>query len=257
MSVAQPWLDEQRDPDLVPIRDLPAAEQDAAVQALQVAVVQIAGPDPERYSDLQRVAMIATAHLSRSKSTGALFVDVEHPRFERGFHHRRLSSQLDVSVASSSPFFVSLATQTAISYEHGVLTAGVRRPVPLEDALRLLSSDESPERELARRRAEVAAELAAAEKKATEDRAARAASDEAQRLYAVRNKDAIAAFEKLTPFVQAMAFAADEVPAAQDFVRAVMKHAGQRWRSTPLPRWMEVSEEERTGWRTIKVGVAS
>lgn len=256
MSLAQPWLEEPGDPDLVPIRDLPAGEQDEAVQAVQVAVVQIAGPDPDRYTDLQRVALLASSHLLRSRKTGALFVDVEHPRFPRGFNHKLLSSSLDVSMASNSAFFVELATQTAISYEHAVKTAGVRRPVPLDEALRLLTSDTSPERELTRRRAEVAAELAAAEKKATEERTTRSADAEARRRYLARNGDVIAAFDKLTPLMQAMAFAAEEVPAAQDFVRALMKHAAKRSWPEAFPSWLEVKEEERAGWRTIKVGVA-
>jgi hypothetical protein len=175
----------------------------------------------------------------KSSMTGELFVAVEGPRFPRGYNHRLLPSPADVMAASHSPYFVGLGVRTCI-YAHEVLVAGVRKPIPLEEALRLLDSEESPEAELARRRAEVAAEVAAAEKAAEKARADHDQALRDNRQWRERNATEIAAFSQLTPLLQSLAVAAEEHPDFRPFVRAAIAQSRQhQYRGATLPKWME------------------
>jgi len=241
----KPWNDEPRDENLVAFGELTAAQQEAVTGAVQAAIDMIAGPNPERAASLQLVAMRAMPSVLRHAVTGEVSIGVEFPRFPPDFDRGKLGEADRMTFGNSE---VRLAAARAGNEADNLFTMGVRRPVALREALELLTSDGSPERELAARRKQVAVRIAA-EKEA----AARAVAKETeftrqQEAWRRRNATQLERWERASRLAQILATAAESYSTLREFAALVLELETSS-RPLRLPAWLEAPErDELPAW---------
>ena len=237
-----PWEMPAVDSDLIQFDHLPVDQQVGVTEAVQNAINLIAGPDPDRAAELERVAMRCAAHLLKSKSTGALFVAVEVPRLPAGFDQAKLEAAAYSSFVQSE-FYRRIAVKPDYLKDE-LMLASVRRPVPLAEALQLLASESSPALELARRREEVTARVERERQAAADEIARRSEDDRRQALWTQRNGAQLARWGQASRLAQILALAAQDVPALRDVAALVLALEGKKGALT-MPPWLAADDTDR------------
>lgn len=238
---SRPWEEPALNPDLVAFGALTASEQDEVTGAVQNAISLVAGPDPDRATELQRVAMRAATHTLKNKSTGELFIAVEAPRLDRDFDMSKLPP-VDYSIFVGTPFYKSIAVRHC-NMKDELMLASVRQPVPLIEALQLLTSESSPTRELARRREEITGRIERERQAAADDLARRSESDRQQAMWFQRNREKLARWERASRLAQILAVSAQDFPALRDFASLVIELEATKG-VLRMPKWMERDEAD-------------